>query len=127
MNPHPDMSGLRPAQPGDKRNKEGRNGQSEAHAELLRILYEPSDKQVDKTKLRTVIDATVDSAQILGSKGAADRKLLLEQAAGKARQQIDISNDDKSLAGTSVAVGLVDAVVASALEKLGKNAPPADK
>jgi len=108
-----------PIQPGEVRNKSGRNGQSKAHDELVKVLNSPSD-QVDKTWLRVVIDATVKSAQIIGVKGASDRKLLIEQAAGRARQQLDITSDGNELAGASVAVALVDAVVASALEKLHK-------
>ena len=98
-----------PIKPGEVRNPAGKNGQSEAHAELMRILNEPGDKP-DKTWLRLVVEETIHSALIPGRNGASDRKLLVEKATGKAKESIDLSNSDGSLGPKVLEVRWVDAV-----------------
>lgn len=116
------LANLKPMKPGQVLNKEGKNGFSEAHAILVKYMMskEPLSGD-DRTRLDIVMGATFLSAQEIGPKGSADRKLLIEQVAGKARQQIDLSNDDKSLAGASAAVGFVEAVLNAALVKEKKD------
>jgi hypothetical protein len=112
------LANLRPTKPGQVLNKEGKNGLSEAHALLVKYMLskEPLDAE-ERTRLDIIMGVTFESARVVGKDGAADRKLLIEQVAGKARQQIDLSNEDKSLAGASAAVGFVEAVLNAALAK----------
>jgi len=112
------LANLRPNKPGQVLNKEGKNGFSEAHSILVKYMLSKDPlSEEDVTRLDIVMGATFESARVVGRDGAADRKLLIEQVAGKARQQIDLSNDDKSLTGVSAAVGFVDAVLTAALAK----------
>ena len=99
---------LKPIQAGEVRNHTGKNGQSEAHAELMRILNEPGDSP-DKTWLRLVVEETIHSALIAGRNGAADRKLLVEKATGKAAESHDLTNSDGSLGPKILEVRWVDA------------------
>lgn len=117
------LANLRPTRPGQVLNKDGKNGLSEAHAILVKYMLSKDPlSEGDRTRLDEVMDVTLESARIVGRDGAADRKLLIEQVAGKARQQIDLSNEDKSLSGVSAAVGFVDAVLNAALAKKKEDA-----
>ncbi|MEN6549034.1 MAG: hypothetical protein ABFE07_23560 [Armatimonadia bacterium] len=112
------LANLKPIKPGQVLNKEGKNGLSEAHALLVKYMLskDPLDTE-ERTRLDVIMGATFETARVVGKEGSADRKLLIEQVAGRARQQIDLSNEDKSLAGVSAAVGFVDAVLNAALSK----------
>lgn len=91
---------LKPFQPGTSGNPKGINGYQKAHMRLARFLRNPDLARGDGKTSRWdhLLEASYQSALIVGIKGAADRKLLIEQCAGKAKQQLDLSNDDKSLA-----------------------------
>jgi len=113
------LGALRPAtsETAGKLNPKGVNGWDERRRVLLDFL---NGKSADPniTRIERLMQAGYTNG--LTPKGAIDRKFFGEQFFGKAREQLDISNNDKSLSGASMAVALVDAVVTAALEKLRK-------
>ena len=112
------LGALRPPKEGEPpRNPKGTNGWDERRKVLLKFL-DGKSADPEKTRIEKVMLATYTNS--LTPKGGMDRKLLNEQYFGKAREQIDLTNDDKSLSGASAAVAFVDLVVAAALEKLRK-------
>ena len=121
MNPKPNTSGLRPAKPGEARNKEGRNGQSEAHDELVKFLLAPDVDQPDKQRAFRMFSASYETSLIVGKEGASDRKLLTEQLVGKARESHDITNSDGSLtAGLASVLGMNSEQRAAVLAELDR-------
>ena len=88
------LAGLRPARPGEVRNKLGTNGWKKAQARIAKFLSEVADDGDGKdSRLRCILLTAYESARIPGTKGAFDRKLLIEQVAGKARQQVELSGE----------------------------------
>jgi hypothetical protein len=91
------IANLRPATPGDaNRNPTGKNGHA-LRADTLKFLADLSADPTS-TRFQKLLLAAYTSGIVPGPKGAADRKLLIELAAGKAKQQLDLSNPDGSFA-----------------------------
>ncbi len=129
--PNPRYAGLRPIQPGEVRNKSGTNGWKKAQARIRRLMmqFDPEDPE-KRRRFDKVILAAYDSSQLVGPKGAADRKLLTEQVAGKARQQYDLSNEDGTLQpvrGDAILSALQAAIAARKNEEEEQGAPPPGK
>jgi hypothetical protein len=120
------LANLRPCKKGDPSpNKTGANGRTRGE-KVAAFLDEVDDTTLGKSLQAKIgcpgvsrIEAVLHR-EWLAAMGKSDlaRKGLREAYAGKPHQAVDISNDDKSLAGASAAVALVDAVVTAALEKL---------
>jgi hypothetical protein len=93
------LANLKPFQPGVSGNKTGTNGFKKAQARLFKFMAALDKERGEGKSSRTfhLLDAAYQSALIIGPKGASDRKLLLEQLAGKARQQFDLSSEDGSM------------------------------
>ena len=87
------MANLRPASKGEVRNAAGKNGRERSDL-IVSILEEPDDDKPDITRIRAVVLETVKRAK-LDSDTAA--KTVIEQYAGKPKQQVDLSNSDGSL------------------------------
>ena len=88
---------LRPRKPGDPPlNPNGLNGWKKAQARIAKIMngHEPGSQF--RRRLDEVIMAAYQTARIPGIKGAPDRKLLIEQSAGKAKQQVELSGEVKT-------------------------------
>lgn len=87
-----------PIKPGEVRNPKGQNQWSVAQAALAQFMREtPDPKNPDRTRFRNILLAAYTSALVPGPKGAADRKWLGEMAAGKPKQQVDLSSEDGSM------------------------------
>jgi hypothetical protein len=84
---------LPPIKPGETRNPTGANGRKQ-QAKLIRWLEEATAKGTDETRIEAVWKAMYLRA-IKGDVNAG--KTLMEQHGGKPRQQLDLSNEDKSL------------------------------
>jgi hypothetical protein len=96
---------LRPAVKGEVRNPTGTNGFRRRQEEIASILLEKDDDgplSPGCTRIRSVILAAIRDAKGGGPGAASAQKTCIEQFAGKARQQLDVSNDDKSLRPTLV-------------------------
>lgn len=119
--PHPNsIANLLKSKPGDPPlNPTGKNGRSANHLAFLEWLDGKAPNQ-DATRIDNVRRAVYVSSLVPGLKGAADRKLIIEQYHGKAKQQIDLSSDDGSVAIGSAASAFVEAVLQAAKEKLTK-------
>jgi len=112
------LAGLKPRRKGDPPlNPEGKNGREGAEA-WRKFLDEQDEEAPNKVKRRCMHEA-VYAAILAGEQQA--QKLGMEQDQGKARQQIDVTSDNVPLNASSAAIGLVDAIVATALAKLGKS------
>ena len=85
---------LPPIKPGETRNPNGNNGRKK-QAALIRWLEEATEKGQPQTRIERVWQAMYLEA-IKGDVNAG--KALMEQHGGKPRQQLDVSNEDKSLA-----------------------------
>lgn len=118
---HPNsVANLIRSKPGDPSlNPTGKNGRSANHMAFLAWLDGKSNTS-DKSRIDHVRTAVYTSSLMPGPKGAADRKLIIEQYHGKAKQQIDLSSDDGSVAIGSAASAFVEAVLQAAKEKLTK-------
>lgn len=81
--------------PGEVRNKTGTNRYAKAQARFLKFAMHVEEN--GKTRDENVLMATYLSALKPGPAGAADRKLWREHLNGKARQQVDLSNEDGSM------------------------------
>lgn len=92
---------LRPAAKGDVRNKLGVNGHRVRQELIASILDEPdNDEPLEPgcSRIRSVVLATVRDAKAGGPGAGTAQKTCIEQYAGKARAQIDLSNQDGTLA-----------------------------
>jgi predicted transcriptional regulator len=78
---------------GEIRNPTGVNGRTRSDL-IVSILEEPDDDKPSITRIRAVVLATVDRAKLDSDMAA---KTVIEQYAGKARQQVDLTNSDGSL------------------------------
>jgi hypothetical protein len=89
------LANLKPATSEDagKRNPLGKNGRTQ-HEAFVSWMDEKRDGSI-LSRIGEVWGATLDNA--LTPKGGLDRKTLIEQYQGRARAQLDISNDDESL------------------------------
>jgi len=92
--------------PGEVRNKSGANGWKKAQSRIARFLREadPDDPR-RSSRWDNLLLAAYETALIRGLKGSADRKLLIEQVAGKARAQLDLN---ASVSGLRVLAVLPD-------------------
>jgi len=95
--PNAGYGNLRPIKPGEVRNKAGTNRWKKAQARLAKFMMEYDPDHPDQRRLDSVLRASFESALVVGLKGAPDRKLLIEQTVGRARQQLDLSNQDGTL------------------------------
>jgi hypothetical protein len=78
--------------PGECRNPNGMNGWRKAQsriAEFMKAVANPDTG--DETRFDRVLMAAYTSALIPGVKGAPDRKMLIEQVAGKAKAHVELS------------------------------------
>jgi len=80
--------------PGETGNREGVNGWRRAQSLIAAFLDEPAEAGKPQTRFQNVLMAAYQTALIPGIKGAGDRKLLVEQKAGKAKQQVELSGQD---------------------------------
>lgn len=89
---------LRPAKKGDVLNKTGTNGWRRAQARLAAFVEEVDKDRGDgkATRWQHILETCYTSALVPGLKGAPDRKLLIEQVAGRAKQQVELGNTDGS-------------------------------
>jgi hypothetical protein len=87
-------SNLIPAKPGETHNPKGVNGWRRAQSLIAAFLDEPAEAGKPATRFQSVLMAAYETALIPGIKGSADRKLLVEQKAGKAKQQVEFSGQD---------------------------------
>ncbi len=81
--------------PGEKRNPKGTNRWKSALSRIsayLNATANPGTKSTE-TRFDRVLLAAYTSAIMPGSKGAMDRKMLIEQMAGKARQQLEVMGE----------------------------------
>ena len=83
--------------PGEVRNPKGINGPKKYQAKVAAFYAEVAEAGGDKTRFERILLATYTSALVPGPKGAMDRKLIWEQCAGKAKQQVDITSEDGTL------------------------------
>lgn len=85
--------------PGEVRNPKGMNGWKMAQSRIAAFMREVANPETgsQETRFERVLLATYTSALVPGPRGAPDRRLIVEQCAGKAKQQIEIedSRDDK--------------------------------
>lgn len=96
------LAGLRPAVKGEpSRNPTGKNGHRARQELVADILAEKEDDpkapQPGETRIRNVVLALARETYAGGPGAQAAGKTLLEQFAGKARQQVDLSSEDGSL------------------------------
>jgi hypothetical protein len=82
--------------PGEARNPAGTNAWRKAQARIARFMRDV-DPEREGTRFDNLLQVAYVSALIPGLKGAPDRKALIEQCAGKAKQQVDLSNSDRTL------------------------------
>lgn len=85
----------KPGEPG--RNPKGTNRWQRAQATLSRFLDEVASANGDETRFQRILFAAYTSALVPGARGAADRKLLIEMKAGRAKQQIDVAGTGTAL------------------------------
>jgi hypothetical protein len=89
---------LRPATKGDaNRNPAGNNGWRKAQSIIAKFMEEP-DPDDPAARSRFLCLLGKEYGRALDGKGFS-AKLLIEQTAGRARVQIDVSNEDGSLGG----------------------------
>ena len=87
--------------PGQVLNKEGKNGHRARQELVADILSEKEDDpkapQPGETRIRNVVLALARETYNGGPGAQSAGKTLLEQFAGKARQQLDLSSEDGSM------------------------------
>jgi hypothetical protein len=81
---------LRPAKPGEVRNKTGYNGHRARQELVASILEEPDDDDPAQSRIRVVVLKLVALAKRGDSGGC---KSLIEFYQGKARQQVELSGE----------------------------------
>jgi hypothetical protein len=95
--------------PGQSGNPRGSNGKTPQHLALVRFLLEPDpDAEGGATRFSELMRATY--AHSKAPEGGPDRKLLFEQAAGKARKSaeeriLDLAEHMRSVARDQVEIG----------------------
>lgn len=89
------LANLKPIRPGQCLNPSGNNGFKRRQELIAKILREPDDEpdaiEPGKSRIRNVVLAMARAAKD-GDAGAG--KTLIEQFAGKARQQVEIGGPD---------------------------------
>jgi hypothetical protein len=81
---------------GKSGNPTGMNGWRKAQARIakfMKAIANPDTKSTD-TRFDRLLLAAYTSALVPGPKGAIDRKLLIEQVAGKAKQQVELTGNN---------------------------------
>jgi len=99
-NPNPDTSGLKPAKKGEPgRNKYGKNQYTESRERLVDFFNDkdPTPLTEGLTRFDELLRAAYITGREPGKDGAADRRFVAEQMAGKAKERVDVSNEDGSL------------------------------
>ena len=87
---------LRPIQPGEVRNKDGKNGHRARQELVAAILDEPDDDgplEPGCSRIRSVVLATVRDAKEGGPGAGTAQKTCIEQYAGKAKQQMEVTGN----------------------------------
>lgn len=85
---------LHAIKPGEKRNKTGMNGWKRAQARITKFMRALDAERGDgkTTRFEHLLQAAYEAALVSDRDGAADRKLLIEQCAGRAKQQVDVTS-----------------------------------
>ena len=83
-------SHLKPIKPGERRNPNGTNSWKKAQARIAAFMrgFSADGKT---SRWEKVLLAAYTSALVPGPKGAPDRRLLIEQYAGRAKVQVDVN------------------------------------
>lgn len=76
--------------PGEVRNKTGTNAWRKAQARIAKFMR-GEDPDRGGVRFDNTLQAAYETSLIRGPQGAADRKLLTEQCAGKAKQQMEVT------------------------------------
>jgi hypothetical protein len=82
--------------PGEVRNKKGMNGWRKYQAKVSKFFAQMSKADGKESRFDRVMQAAYASALVPGPKGSMDRKLIWEQCAGKAKQQVEVTGDGGS-------------------------------
>jgi hypothetical protein len=82
--------------PGEVRNKKGTNGWRKYQAKVSKFFSQMSQADGKESRFDRVMQAAYASALVPGPKGSMDRKLIWEQCAGKAKQQVEVMGDGGS-------------------------------
>lgn len=91
------IANLKPIAPGEVRNPRGSSSWQRAQARISEFMSAAAERGSDTTRMDRLLLAVYTSALKPGPQGAADRKLLVEQCAGKAKQQVDLTNEDGTI------------------------------
>jgi hypothetical protein len=95
------LAGLKPAKPGEVRNPTGKNGRE--GSEAWRKFLDMYDAEETNKSRRLCMHETW--YKLIRSGDANALKLGVEQDQGKAKQQIDLSNEDGSLRAPTINIG----------------------
>lgn len=112
--------------PGQCLNPKGVNGWKKAQARIQKFMAELANPgKSEETRLERLMLAAYTSALMPGPKGAPDRRLLIEQCAGKARQQVDDDDPAVKVGGVFV-IPSTPATISAWQEAIGALARPKD-